>query len=207
MDTEMAHDKAILQKWYLSITAKPSASDGYWYHGCTDKAIKFLDHTQHAEAEYRTPISSKQATREFVTALKTPPTRAQRNGIARLKAAWNSPYWSPDIALKSFFDLDAVYFGGHLRGECGLEWIGNIEEYMKDKPVNLPKNFYGITERYRSDNVFVSVRILLNAEKCLKNAKSIDEAKRWVIGTLLHEMIHGRLSWHIQTKVSQLMSS
>jgi hypothetical protein len=127
-DAKMALEKAVLQDWYFSTEARPFPYIGYRYPGCTNKMLRLLEHAHeipHADAGSRRPICSNRATCELQTVLTQQPTVAQEECIARLRAAWTHGDWTPDVALKSFFDLDAVYFGGHLRGKCRLRWKGS----------------------------------------------------------------------------------
>jgi hypothetical protein len=193
---EMAN-KATLEKWYRSAEAKPSASVGYHYIGCTNEMLKILDHAHeipHADAEHWRPISSHRAVCQFQFALAKPLSLAQQFRLVTLNAAWKDPNWSPDVAMKSFCDLDFIYFGGYLRSKCRLQWEWNVS---KDHAA-----YYGWTKRDHVVDV-PTTRIILNAEQCLKNAKSPEEAKRQTFGTLLHEMIHGRSLPLTETEASR----
>jgi hypothetical protein len=92
-----------------------------------------------------------------------------------------------------------------LRGKCALQWIGSVEDLMKEFPSSpkLPRNLDGVTmhKMNPSGDVQSTPRIRLNADMCLKNAKSLDEAKRKTFGTLLHEMIHGKFSSSTKTGI------
>lgn len=208
-DPKMAYNKAILQEWYVSTQASPAVSVGYYYPGCTTEMLKLLDHAHeivHADARHWRPISSDQAALEFQTALVNQPTKAQQECVARLKAAWTDPDWSPDVVMKSFFDLDAVYFGGLLREKCRIQWIGGAEALMKELKINVPKRWAGMTRRDRSGDV-PTAKIRLNAEACLKNAKSLEFAKTETFGVLLHELLHGRFPPHTETETRKLINS
>jgi hypothetical protein len=95
------------------------------------------------------------------------------------------------VAMKSFFDLDTVYFGGLLREKCRLSWKGS--EVGLGKGVG--RHDHGATWADETGDV-PTVKIVLLAEMLLKIAVSIDDAKRRTFGTLLHEMIHGRFPPH-----------
>jgi hypothetical protein len=75
-----------------------------------------------------------------------------------------------------------------LRDKCRLQWCKGIRE-----------GHYGWAESHVSGNV-PTVKIVLNAEVLLKNAKSLGKARRETLGTLLHEMIHGRSPAHTKTE-------
>jgi hypothetical protein len=104
--------KAELQKWYdLAIQPKPSASDGYHYIGCSTEMLELLDHAHeipHADAKNWKPISSDRAACQIESALANRPTVAQQVALERIETAWKDPNWTPDVAMKSFFDLDLV---------------------------------------------------------------------------------------------------
>jgi hypothetical protein len=153
--------------------------------------LKLLDHAheiRHADAGHRTPISSEHAAREFQIALAKTPTRAQQQCVARLKSAWTDIDWSPDVAIKSFFDLDTVYFGGLLREKCRLKW----KESEVGMRTELGRHDFGKTWADETGDV-PTARVVVNAEKCLKDAACGEEAIRETFGTLLHEMIHGKI--------------
>lgn len=52
------------------------------------------------------------------------PTSKEVAAIARLHAALGVELekWRPDIAIKAFYDLDTVFFDGHLRGSVCVGW-------------------------------------------------------------------------------------
>jgi hypothetical protein len=83
--------------------------------------LEFAHLIPHADAEQWRPISSDQAASEFQSALAAPPSKDQQERLKRVKIAWTDPNWSPDIAMKSLYDIDAVYFGGYLTNKCRLK--------------------------------------------------------------------------------------
>jgi hypothetical protein len=189
----------LLQMWYFSTRVTPAATIGYPYPGCTTELLRSLDHAHeiaHNDAENWKPISSAQAAAEFQAALKEPPSKLQRESIRRLKAVWHDKKWSPDVAMKSFFDLDVAYFGSYLRDRCRLRWKGTVGILEKELGHD-PTHTYGFTAPERGTDVPV-VRIRLNADKCILQAQNSEEAKKRTIGTLVHEMIHGTFI-HVQT--------
>jgi hypothetical protein len=197
----MARHRVILEEWYRSARISPSASVGYRYPGCTIKMLKLLDHAheiRHADARHWKPISSNRAAHEFENDLARPPTRAQRECITRLKSAWTDRKWSPDVAIKSFFDLDVVYFGGYLREKLRLRWKGSKVALRKEDA----QHGFGQTGFEQTADV-PTARIILNAEGCLKDAVSIEEAIRETFGTLLHELIHGKIRLKPEMRTSK----
>jgi hypothetical protein len=185
-DTMKEHDKAVLQEWCLSIKTSPSESVGYRYPGCTTEILNLLEKPNkisRSDARNWRPISSDQAAWEFQDALSKRPTNTQQESIARLKAAWTDSDWSPDVAMKSFFDLDAAYFRGVLSAKCRLRWMESQENIMKEIPRKLPKYLLGITAPKHYGGV-PTAKIILSAEMCLKNATSLEGAKRETFRTL-----------------------
>jgi hypothetical protein len=73
--------------------------------------LDLLDHAHeipHDDAEHWKPISSDRVACQIETALAKPRTPAQYFALVKLKTAWKDPNWTPDVAMKSFFDLDLV---------------------------------------------------------------------------------------------------
>jgi len=105
----------ICRDFYLITRDPPSAEFGYRYPSCTNAQLRILETCHkfdHPGAKSWKPISSSRATKEFLADLRKPPTQEQKQCIETLRVAWNHSYWTPDIAIKSFFDIDKVYFGG-----------------------------------------------------------------------------------------------
>jgi hypothetical protein len=162
--------------------------------------LKHSHEIPHPDARHWKPISSDRAAWEFQTNLAKPPTNGQQEGILRLRAAWNSPDWSPDVAMKSFWDLNMVYFNGYLLGKCRIMWKSGKAAMINDLGFKDAGYSFGWTYHDRKIDI-PTAKILLNAETCLKNAKSPDEAKRETFGTLVHEMIHGKFSLHTEAGI------
>lgn len=74
-------------------------------------------------------VSAIQASQELIE--HNDPTRStpydEQEAIRRLASASNETrsgfwFWSPDLIIKCFFDLDIVFFGGVLRGNACARW-------------------------------------------------------------------------------------
>ena len=88
-------------------------------------------------------------------------------------------YWSPDLLIKAFCDLDLVFFGGHLRGHCHVQW--KPERWFPGPQWRHTIN-YGCTIPLQEGKAMIA----LNADGIFGDP-SVD-AFRGSWRTLLHEM-------------------
>ena len=109
--------------------------------------------------------------------------------MERLSAALSNARrsgWHPDLIIKSFFDLDVLFFGGVLRGNVCFDWgdpdlVNNYERVSGD--------FLGITDCRRPGRA----KIFLNARRIFLGSglglwtAPMDPFK-FMFATALHEM-------------------
>ena len=166
------------------------------YPGCTQEELRSLDHA-HEYAWHKVwikryrPIHIRQGAADLVAQLKKPPSESQLAAIERLNTEWNKDTWTPDLAMKSFADLDKVYFFGQLLGRVRLRWKGSTKQLEWELGSQYEGTFGAtITE----DRTAIPVsRIILNAERIFLLPIEHLSRKRETFATLLHEMIHGKL--------------
>lgn len=99
------------------------------HHGtpypCRQRDLDIVrDHPSHNPAPQ---VSPRQATLEIVqhNDIRRRLSSYEREAIHRLSdAVYNAARysWGPDLVIKSFLDLDIVFFGGALRGSVGVCW-------------------------------------------------------------------------------------
>lgn len=178
-------------RYYEATKITPAIDKGYSYPGLTQEELRLLDHaheTAHLIEDW-TVISPDEAAAELEERLAKYPNEQGREVIKRLKNAWTTKDWTPDIAIKSFFDLDRLYFRGYLRKRARLRWKGSTTELWKAMGMKLRETL-GITLRDDTDTVPVE-RMILNARLLLLETKPWQSARKQTFATLLHEMIHG----------------
>lgn len=102
-------------------------------------------------------------------------------------------FYSADIVIKMFVDLDLVFFGGNLKGNVLLEWA---------KSGTLENNTLAVTDLRCNEKERGQCRIILNRERtlleglCTCEECSSPEEIWWrtpldcIMHTLLHEMVH-----------------
>jgi len=187
-------DPAKARKYYEQSAVTPNVEIGYKYPGVTNDDLRELDHAdQMCERFMYTwePVGLSEATHGLVEWLRKPRSDRARQAIERLRDAWTGT-WSPDIAIKSFFDLDRAFFGGKLRGRCRLRWMGSTYRLLEEIGENYQRTL-GCTSLEEHAPI-PQVRIFLNAEKMfLIGQPERVSSKRQTFGTLVHEMIHAYL--------------
>jgi len=172
----------------------PNINIGYNYPGCTYEELRILDHAHeiaHPVQALRQVMSPDQAAVELEAILALAPNAKGRAALQRLKDAWKTPDWTPDIAIKSFNDLDRLYFGRSLKDRCRLRWKGSTRELWKDMGYNHGETL-GITLRDKSRLVPVE-RIVLNAKLILLKTRPGASVRKRAFETLIHEMVHAYL--------------
>lgn len=91
-------------------------------------ATKLQDATTPSRRPARRPISKLQASFNIRNQnyLGSHVSTDEYQALCRLEDAIlevvAGGYWSPDLLIKAFCDLDLVFFGGHLRGHCHVQW-------------------------------------------------------------------------------------
>lgn len=170
----------------------PNINIGYNYPGCTYEELRMLDHAHevaHPVQALWQVISPDQAAVELEDLLALAPNAKGRAALQRLKDAWATPDWTPDIAIKSFNDLDRLYFGRFLKDRCRLRWKGSTRELWKDMGYNHEETL-GVTIRDKSRLVPVE-RIVLNASSILLKSRPGVSVRKQAFEVLIHEMVHG----------------
>ena len=103
---------------HYSLTKKiQDVKTGYRYPGCNQAELRELDHAHENAHRFRgtfRPISQAKATARLKVWLKQPPSPYLQSAIDRLRTAWNDKNWTPNFAIKCFYDLDRVYFKSSL---------------------------------------------------------------------------------------------
>ena len=177
----------------------------------TDKDLEdLLVHPQQHAGLF---VSEMQATKEIYNHnnLEREPTSHEVAAIARVHAALSIENWHPDVAIKTFHDLDTIFFNGRLRGNVCICWCDGRKRYqvstqdlsnminsnrMKslDEPLASGQNkaiivSLGVT--YCDGYPPGQCRIKLNAGSILPKGKpgSLSSwAQMWAV--LMHEMCH-----------------
>ena len=161
-------------------------------------------------------VSQMQATKEICehNDLEREPTPKEAAAIARLRAALSFEDWHPDVAIKTFHDMDIIFFAGRLQGNVRAHWEDGpfLFRYVP-RTTQDAKNFYadrkweGVDEFVASGKKEVTWTlwgrtwfdgcppgkccIVLNATAILAKNKSgrlTSWAQIWAV--LLHEMCH-----------------
>ena len=112
----------------------------------------------------------------------------ERAAMDRLSAALSNArcsFWQPDLIIKSFFDLDILFFGGVLRGNVCFDWgdpdLMNTEEQMSGE-------FLDITIPGRPGRA----EIVLNAKRIFLGSDvlgiNVPNPLKTMFATTLHEM-------------------
>lgn len=179
---------------YLELSKiTPNINIGYNYPGCTYEELRILDHAHeiaHPIQALRQPISPDQAAAELEDILAHAPNAKGRAALQRLKDAWTTPDWTPDIAIKSFNDLDRLYFGRTLKDRCRLRWKGSTRQLRKD----LGECYGALGVTIRDNSTLVPVeRIILNARIILLKTGPGVSVRKQAFETLIHEMVHAYL--------------
>ncbi|MCJ1246005.1 hypothetical protein MMC30_003209 [Trapelia coarctata] len=182
------------RKYYEQTSVTPHVEIGYEYPGITNDDLRELDHADQMCGRFVytwEPVSLSEATVGIVESLRKPRSDRAERAIKRLRDAWSGK-WSPDIAIKSFFDLDKAFFGGKLRGRVRLRWTGSTNKLLEEfGPDN--QHMMGCTG-FEQHTPVAQARIFLNAEKLfLIGQPERVSSKQQTFGTLVHEMIHAYL--------------
>lgn len=136
-------------------------------------------------------LSAMQATQEVMrwNDEKRAPPWEELDIIRRLTIAVHDAEknlrFRPDLLIKTFADLDRVFFGGQLRGHVVVRWVDTIDSGRKHGTVLGHTKFSGVEPG--------QTRIEMNAEAILLQKWSNKAAKNSVatmFGVLLHEMCH-----------------
>lgn len=122
-------------------------------------------------------VSQRQATLEIVqhNDLRRRLSSEERDAIHRLSdAIYNAARypWGPDLVIKSFLDLDIVFFGGALQGSIGVTW--KSREFFRGHEL-------GITQICSTPG---HAQVRLNAEGILLHRDPF----KTMFSTILHEM-------------------
>lgn len=137
-----------------------------------------LDVIRHHPSHNRGPwVSQRQATMEIVQQndFRRRPPSYEREAIRRLFDAVHDAArysWGSDLVIKSFLDLDTVFFGGALRGYVRVSWKGR-EGFGDEEQGHT-------TDCSRTKHALIN----LNAEAILLDSDPFKS----MFSTVLHEM-------------------
>ncbi len=104
-------------------------------------------------------VSQMQATKEIYehNDLEREPTPKEAAAIARLRAALSIEDWHPDVAMKTFHDIDVIFFAGRLQGNVRAHWgDGPFQFRYVPQSVQDAKNFYAYRRMEGVDNFLAS---------------------------------------------------
>lgn len=150
---------------------------------CSQSEIDFHHNGVLDKANKGPLVSPMQATNEIMrwNDEKRAPPREELDIIRSLstavREAERTSNFGPDLIIKTFADLDRVFFGGRLRGHVTVKWFKRVE-------IGLGQTIY-----HRPGQC----RIQMNAEDVLlpRNWKSLGwNPVAIMFGVLLHEMCH-----------------
>ena len=188
-------DPRLNRQHYEATKIPPSIHEGTPYPGCTQEELRSLDHAHEPrwhkvwEKKFRY-MDIRQAVADFVARLSEPPSESQLVAIKKLRSEWNKETWTPDLAIKSFADLDRVYFFGQLHRRVRLRWKGSTRELIRTLGHRYNTTL-GVTSP-EPRTIVPCARIILNAELIFLGPIVEHSRKRETFATLLHEMVHGK---------------
>lgn len=149
---------------------------------CTASELK--DATTPSRRPARRPVSKHQASYSIQAhnALGNHLSHEDYAAICRLENAtlgvFAGRYWSPDLIIKAFCDLDRVFFLGHLRGHVYVRWRS-----QRSFPQRIPHRLTMGRTDYLGGGKAV---IYLNADGIFADTAMSAFKEMW--RTLLHEM-------------------
>ena len=153
---------------------------------CKQSEIDFHQNGVFAKPNNGPFVSAMQATEEIMrwNDEKRAPPRDELAIIRDLTIAVHDAeknlHFGPDLVIKTFADLDRIFFGGRLRGHVAVSWVDNLSHGTRGA--------YGVTEFHKPG----SCHIKLSAEAILlqKWTKVGKNPVATSFGTTLHEMCH-----------------
>ncbi|CAD6566676.1 MAG: hypothetical protein ASARMPREDX12_008790 [Alectoria sarmentosa] len=153
---------------------------------CKQSEIDFHQKGVFAKANNGPFVTAMQATEEIMrwNDEKRAPPRDELAIIRDLTIAVHDAeknlHFGPDLVIKTFADLDRIFFGGRLRGHVAVSWVSNLSSGTRGA--------YGVTEFHKPG----SCHIKLSAEAILlqKWTKVGKNPVATSFGTTLHEMCH-----------------
>ncbi|CAF9942428.1 MAG: hypothetical protein ALECFALPRED_009742 [Alectoria fallacina] len=177
--------KKFNKKLYES-ALQPFSEKGGSPYPCKQSEIDFHQKGVFAKPNKGPFVSAMQATEEIMrwNDEKRAPPRDELAIIRDLTIAVHDAeknlHFGPDLVIKTFADLDRIFFGGRLRGNVAVSWVSNLSHGTRGA--------YGETEFHKPG----SCHIRLSAEAILlqKWTKVGKNPVATMFGTLLHEMCH-----------------
>ncbi|CAF9925740.1 hypothetical protein IMSHALPRED_006774 [Imshaugia aleurites] len=135
-------------------------------------------------------VSSHQATTELMwqNDASRPVPSAEQAAIERLlqllSQAEYGPHLGPDLAIKTFSDIDLIFFGGQLRGNVTVQWRNH-------HTIGDAARVFGLCS-YRRGVEEGQCRILMNASMIFGEAPRAMpfSSNEFMFATMLHEMCH-----------------
>ena len=179
-------EKAEAQKKLYEFALLPFSENSGSSYPCKQSEIDFHRNDRFEKKNKGPFVSAMQATEEVMrwNDEKRVPAQEELDIIRRLTTAVQNTdrnsLFSPDLAVKTFADLDRVFFGGRLRGHVIVHWVEKVVLQSREK--------YGSA----SPTAFGQCRIRLSAERTfVHNAtKPGRNPVALMFSTLLHEMCH-----------------
>ena len=177
--------KKFNKKLYES-ALQPFSEKGGSPYPCKQSEIDFHQKGVFAKPNNGPFVTAMQATEEIMrwNDEKRAPPRDELAIIRDLTIAVHDAeknlHFGPDLVIKTFADLDRIFFGGRLRGNVAVSWV--------DKLSHGTRGAYGVTSFHKPG----SCHIKLSAEAILlqKWTKVGKNPVATMFGTTLHEMCH-----------------
>ncbi|MCJ1246009.1 hypothetical protein MMC30_003213 [Trapelia coarctata] len=196
---EKPDDSRINEERYANTLHTHHTHKFYYYPGCISEQLHALQNFHAPDPElvrWWRPRTLDHATSTLKAFLAEPPSDLESDAIRRLDTAWKDKTWTPDVAAKSFHDVDLAYFGGQLKGRCAISWIGSNEAMRHAHTNRLCQVALGITSLHPSSSLIgpPMVQIQLNADMIFRTpALQEHSGLRQTFGTLVHGMLHAYL--------------
>ena len=164
-----------------AIASRPVESHRGSYYDCSQRTIDRATHLYgHHSRQY---VSLRHAVDEIVAQndLSRTPDRSESAAIRRLRDAKNwcerdGNRWGPDLVIKAFLDLDAIFFCGRLRDIVKVVW----KRHLRDPTMA------GICKKDRAHPNSGRREIWLNADVILRARER--RPFQEMFATVLHEM-------------------
>ena len=181
---------------FLAARDPLSTGTGTDYPGCTEReleSLSFVDKWSRRSFAFSwRPVSHARTTRELVQWLQQNPSRETQAAIDRLQILRDKNKFWPDLAIKACHDLDRVFFAGKLAGKLLVRYEGD-RRHLRGRGL---RHAWGVTRSLTEFRPALRpmAKITLNSRRIFLKPTKYSK-RRWTIGTLLHEMIHGKLGF------------
>ncbi|MCJ1354463.1 MAG: hypothetical protein MMC33_004452 [Icmadophila ericetorum] len=189
-----SHRQAPDDDRFFETSDSVTLTNGTYYPGCTEEHLADYKHAT-ITAPLRFPLGTLRSTNlddvalDLVKYLSFPPPLHFLPIISNLRTAINYECYTPDLPIKCFADLDAVYFNSTLANRIELSWLTHPKE-LEAKMGPDYKKFNGLTLEVGC-LWCPTAKIWLNAE-CIFENDQFTAKRRVMWGCLLHEMVHDK---------------